>query len=124
MLKRRKENDPLLTKLPGGYLREEINPIDEMSQKILKDVGITFNRKFLFPLGQVPGHSEITTPISLYYATCWWLDTEKIGSGFTIKIVSLTEAVEMAYRGELENASSFTAIMRLFYLQQTGKLEV
>lgn len=118
--KRRSQSDQLLTKLPGGYQWGDSH--DFYSKKIFSDTGISFYASDTHHLGHVIGHSEIKTPIDLYYCTSWE-KTGKPGNGIEILEVTLDEAVKMAIDHQLENDSSFTALMRLYYLEKEGLLE-
>lgn len=121
MRKRRKATDSPRTKVPGGYLR---GPAQEaIAQKIEQDTGIRLSFDRLQNIGHVIGHSEIVTPIELYWCAVW----EKVGEarpGIEVFEVTLDEAARMAFEHEIENDSSFSLIMRLFYLQKTGQLEL
>lgn len=117
--KRRLETDPWLTKLPGGYLWE--NRETEIPAKLKNDTGIKLEFRNLVKLGKVIGHSEIRTPVDLYYSFEW----EPIGEprlGIQIWSPSLSEAVRIALNNGVENDSSFTALMRLYWLWKEGQL--
>lgn len=119
MQKRRKEGEPWRTKVPGGY---QWGPLEAYaSQKIVQDTGLQINYERCKELKSVIGHSEIITPIRLFYTFHW----EKIGEpreGVRMLEVPLQQAIEMAGRGEIENDSSFSLLMWLWYLHTTGAL--
>ncbi|MFA6588540.1 MAG: hypothetical protein WCT08_05750 [Patescibacteria group bacterium] len=123
MQKRRKANDSLLTKLPGGYFSDDLNYDRLMEEKVLHDTGIRFSSTDLVQLNSVIGHSEIHTPISLFYTTAWEV-TGAPKDGITIEAVPFRHAVALAINGGIENDSSFSAIMQLFVLQQWKRLKI
>ncbi|MCL5006526.1 MAG: hypothetical protein M1153_00035 [Patescibacteria group bacterium] len=117
--KRRLATDTPRTKVPGGYLWG--SPEEDIPAKILRDCGVQLGFGDLIPLGHVIGHSEIITPIKLYY-TFRWERVAEPRSGIEIFDVPLQKAVEMAIRHEVENDSSFSGLMRLYFLWKEGKL--
>lgn len=121
--KRRKAEDPPLTKFPGGYFPDDCDQDTFKQKKILNDTGILFKPSSLNSLGGVMGHAEIVTPISLSYTFEWNFEQEP-RAGVSIKVVPLGHAVDMAIAGVLENVSSFSLIMKLYYLQKEGTLIV
>lgn len=121
MRKRRKAVDQPLTKLPGGYLWEP--PETYIAEKIRKDTGIQFSYNDLRQLGHVIGHSEIHTPIELYW-TDKWEAADKPREGVEIVEISLLGAVQMAMDYGVENDSSFTALLRLYFIMKEGQLNL
>lgn len=121
MRKKRKASDPWLNKLPGGYFWGEEKIF--IPEKIQKDTGIKFSYDDLHQLGHVIGHSEIHTPIQLYWTDKWEI-VDKPREGVEIVEISLFEAVKMAIEYGVENDSSFSALMRLYYLMKEGKLNL
>lgn len=119
--KRRKVSDRSRIKLPGGYLwgpEETYIP-----EKIQSDTGISVAFKNLNLFGHVIGHPEIKTPIKLYWTT-EWQRTKEPRSGIEVLEMPFNKVVEMAINFELENDSSFTAVMRLYYLLKEKKLKL
>ncbi len=119
MRKRRKATDAPRTKAPGGYLWRAI--AEAAPEKILADTGVTFDFSTTRRLPNVIGHAEIQTPIELYY-TFQWERTQDPREGVEVLEVPLSEAIEMASRGEIENDSSFSLLMWLWYLHTNRQL--
>jgi len=113
MEKRRLATDEPKVKVPGGYLV----PGRSMQQKILADTGISINENGLIGTGHVIGHSEIKTPITLYYLPPeGWEKTNEPREGVRVFAATLENAAKMAMGHEVENDSSFSLIMRLYWL--------
>lgn len=119
MKKRRLEDDEPRIKVPGGYLWDEAETY--IPQKILADTGIELAFNDLVGVGHVIGHSEIVTPIELYFTTKW-VRLQDPREGIEVFSVPLRRAARMAIGHVVENDSSFSLIMRLYYLWQEGRL--
>ncbi len=119
MEKRRLATDEWRTKVPGGYHRQPGHKA--IARKLELDLGIEIDVSSLQLLGHLIGHSEIETPVTLYWTTGWRV----IGTpreGVRWSEVPLQRAVQLAMDHRVENDSSFAVLMRLYFLMQEGML--
>jgi hypothetical protein len=119
IVKRRLDTDNPKPKLPGGYYDDSADTMDFRIAKVFQDCGIKADHMQF--CGQVIGHSEIQTPIDLYCTNIWNVVAEP-RPGIEVHIVPLSQAVELAMQGGIDNDSSFSLIMRVYYLHQQKKL--
>lgn len=112
MQKRRKAEDEPRTKVPGGYLW---GPLDTYGpEKVLADTGLLFDASRCRHFPGVIGHSEIITPIQLLY-TFHWEQRDKPREGVEIFQYRLDDSIEMAANKRIENDSSLSLLMWLWY---------
>ncbi len=123
--KRRKATDTNIMppRLPGGYLWEDTEAF--MLEKIRRETGLVIVPGSLKDLRSMIGHVEIRTPIRLYYTADWnWRSVAGHADGIQLIRTTLESAVDGAFRGEVENDSTFSALMRLYYMLHEGQLNV
>lgn len=118
VLQRKKlfEADNPKMKCPGGYYPDDVTE-ESKHQKVQNDTGIKLRSEIR--CGNVIGHRQITTPIELFYSFDWSFVSQP-KEGIAVESISLKEAAQLAINGEVDNDSTFSLIMRLFWMQQNG----
>jgi len=87
---------PLITKIPGGYDHTGQGvTLDVICQRLLQETGIEIGLAGLHCIGLAVGHTEIRTPIGLWYCTDW-RHTQEPRPGVNILEITLEEALELA----------------------------
>ena len=104
--------------LPGGYIRPGVDFFD----KVLSDTGVRVIPKNIVKFGEVVGHTEIITPIKLYYTWDFEVKNKDI-PGTIIIWTPIYMAEEMARKGQLRDTSSQQALYALAYDYRNGYLK-